>query len=115
MEVRKKRELDVVYGRVKDHDGNQVGAEERSLLEEDPVLILIEFGKMMGFRLIDLFASKHLFIRFCLIFFLWIYPFVTFDEAVLYEPHRDKTNKMACAPSEDSDQPGNPLHCALNW
>ena len=21
------------------------------------------------------------------------------------EPHRDKTNKMACAPSEDSDQP----------
>ena len=25
-----------------------------------------------------------------------------------YEPHRDKTNKMACAPSEDSDQPGHP-------
>ena len=24
-------------------------------------------------------------------------------------PHRDKTNKMACAPSEDSDQPGHPL------
>ena len=23
-----------------------------------------------------------------------------------FEPHRDKTNKMACAPSEDSDQPG---------
>ena len=23
-----------------------------------------------------------------------------------YEPHRDNTNKMACAPSEDSDQPG---------
>ena len=22
------------------------------------------------------------------------------------EPHRDKTNKMACAPSEDLDQPG---------
>ena len=27
---------------------------------------------------------------------------------VLFEPHRDKTNKMACAPSEDSDQPGHP-------
>ena len=27
---------------------------------------------------------------------------------VLYEPHRDKTNKMACVPSEDSDQPGHP-------
>ena len=24
------------------------------------------------------------------------------------EPHRDKTNKMACAPNEDSDQPGHP-------
>ena len=26
----------------------------------------------------------------------------------LIEPPRDKTNKMACAPSEDSDQPGHP-------
>ena len=24
------------------------------------------------------------------------------------EPPHDKTNKMACAPSEDSDQPGHP-------
>ena len=24
------------------------------------------------------------------------------------EPQNDKTNKMACAPSEDSDQPGHP-------
>ena len=24
----------------------------------------------------------------------------------LYKPPHDKTNKMACAPSEDSDQPG---------
>ena len=24
----------------------------------------------------------------------------------VYEPRHDKTNKMACAPSEDSDQPG---------
>ena len=27
---------------------------------------------------------------------------------LLYEPAHDKTNKMACAPSEDSDQPGHP-------
>ena len=27
---------------------------------------------------------------------------------MLYKPHRDKTNKMVCAPSEDSDQPGHP-------
>ena len=26
----------------------------------------------------------------------------------LYEPHHDKTNKMTCAPSKDSDQTGNP-------
>ena len=26
-----------------------------------------------------------------------------------YEPHHDKTNKMACAPSEDSDELGHPL------
>ena len=35
------------------------------------------------------------------------------------EPPRDKTNKMACVPSEDSDQPGHPqsdqsLRCALS-
>ena len=63
--VQRTRELDVVYGRVKDHDGSQKGAEERSLLEEDPVLILIEFGKMMGFRLIDLFASMSFYFMMC--------------------------------------------------
>ena len=26
----------------------------------------------------------------------------------IYEPEHDKTNKIACAPSEDSDQPGYP-------
>ena len=26
----------------------------------------------------------------------------------LIEPQNDKTNKMICAPSEDSDQPGHP-------
>ena len=26
----------------------------------------------------------------------------------IFEPPHDKTNKMACAPSEDSDQPGHP-------
>ena len=25
-----------------------------------------------------------------------------------FEPQHDKTNKMTCAPSEDSDQPGHP-------
>ena len=30
------------------------------------------------------------------------------DPTLKIELHRDKTNKMACAPSEDSDQPGHP-------
>ena len=33
----------------------------------------------------------------------------------IFEPSHDKTNKMTCAPSEDSDQPGHPpsliIHC----
>ena len=48
--------------------------------------------------------------------------FVSFAVKLLtvYEPPHDKTNKMACAPSEDSDQPGHPpslisLHCAPQW
>ena len=28
--------------------------------------------------------------------------------ALLFEPSHDKTNKVACAPSKDSDQPGHP-------
>ena len=33
---------------------------------------------------------------------------IIFDRKSYYEPPRDKTNQMVCAPSEDSDQPGNP-------
>ena len=29
-------------------------------------------------------------------------------ELKAFEPPHDKTNKVACAPSEDSDQPGHP-------
>ena len=38
------------------------------------------------------------------------YPFT--NEPAHDEPPHDKTNKMACAPSEDSDQPGHPLRSA---
>ena len=58
-EIKKTRPLEVTCGRVKDHDENPLGNDERSLLEEDPVLILMEFGKLMGFRLIDLFAGEN--------------------------------------------------------
>ena len=30
------------------------------------------------------------------------------DDETQFEPPHDKTNKMTCAPSEDSDQPGHP-------
>ena len=30
------------------------------------------------------------------------------ETILINEPHRDKTNKMACAPSKDSDQPRHP-------
>ena len=33
--------------------------------------------------------------------------------AIPYEPQHDKTNKVACAPSKDSDQPGHPLYAQL--
>ena len=35
---------------------------------------------------------------------------LTFDlfTVIVFEPQHDKTNEVACAPSEDSDQPGHP-------
>ena len=33
----------------------------------------------------------------------------TFSKQGYNEPHHDKTNKMKCAPSEDSDKLGHPL------
>ena len=41
----------------------------------------------------------------------WLVLFKTIEKAVnkdIYKPLHDKTNKMTCAPSEDSDQPGHP-------
>ena len=38
----------------------------------------------------------------------WIFFQLCMFNACRNEPPRDKTNKVACAPSEDSDQPGHP-------
>ena len=38
----------------------------------------------------------------------FLYVSLTVRREYLYEPPHDKTNKMAWAPSEDSDQPGHP-------
>ena len=50
--------------------------------------------------------------------FAQIYPSARKQDCTVVEPPRDKTNKMICAPSEDSDQPGHlpsliSLRCAL--
>ena len=45
---------------------------------------------------------------FVVVFFLLFFFFFFAAMVIIYEPPRDKTNKMACAPSEDSDQPGHP-------
>ena len=47
------------------------------------------------------YLASHIHLRF---FF-----FYTLSWTVTFEPPYDKTNKMACVPSEDSDQPGHPL------
>ena len=44
------------------------------------------------------------FLRYMCLHFQW-YSFINLYK---FELSHDKTNKMACAPSEDSDQPGNP-------
>ena len=50
----------------------------------------------------------------CLVFFdietlLAIYLNNYLSRALIFEPPHDKTNAMACAPSEDSDQHGHPF------
>ena len=42
-----------------------------------------------------------------------LYPYAESDQTalmdqIIIEPQHDKTNKMACAPGEDSDLPGHP-------
>ncbi|XP_060596883.1 leucine-rich repeat-containing protein 74A-like [Ruditapes philippinarum] len=51
------RELKVIHGRVIGQLKSKGPELEKSLIEEHPALVLIEFGKLMGFRLVDLFSS----------------------------------------------------------
>ena len=56
-------------------------------------------------------ASKHISLleqRYCIVLLVYLefQRSLYFQIAVTNEPPHDKTNKMACAPSEDSDQPG---------
>lgn len=51
------RELKVIHGHVVGELKSKSMELEKSLIEEHPSLVLIEFGKLMGFRLVDLFTS----------------------------------------------------------
>ena len=52
----------------------------------------------------------NIFDIFCTAFIWRRVVFFSFEKGMCFlkEQHRDKTNRMACAPSEDSDQPGHP-------
>ena len=57
-----------------------------------------------------MFQSLEMFMSYsCCMLFVTLFNKSTRGSKICYEPSRDKTNKMACAPSEDSDQPGHPL------
>ena len=54
-------------------------------------------------------CEKSTFIHFSQFIHFSLYQ-LSYDQKVSseFEPPHDKTNKMACAPSENSDQPGHP-------
>ena len=63
-------------------------------------------------RLIWVFAGARQFVGFVMRWLKYECPkqikYFRNCTSTTHEPHHDKTNNMACAPSEDSDQPGHP-------
>ena len=56
-EIQKERDVKVVYGMVRGEENEMKEDDEMQLIDENPVIVLMEFGKLMGFRLIDLFSA----------------------------------------------------------
>lgn len=46
-----------LYNQVRGQDNRGDDDDERQLMDENPIIVLMEFGKLMGFRLMDLFAA----------------------------------------------------------
>ena len=42
---------------VRGQDARGDDDDEKQLMDENPIIVLMEFGKLMGFRLMDLFAA----------------------------------------------------------
>lgn len=57
LEMESKRNIKVVYGMVRGQDARGDDDDEKQLMDENPIIVLMEFGKLMGFRLMDLFAA----------------------------------------------------------
>ncbi|KAK3594743.1 hypothetical protein CHS0354_014169 [Potamilus streckersoni] len=53
----RKLPLRVLHGPVSGQKLDEFFFEEEAILEENPAIVLIEYGKLMGFRMIDLFSS----------------------------------------------------------
>ncbi|KAJ8297785.1 hypothetical protein KUTeg_024316 [Tegillarca granosa] len=51
------RQIEVIHGPVYGLDLDSIDEDEQVLIDANPVIVLIEFGKLMGFRLMDLFAA----------------------------------------------------------
>ena len=75
-----------------------------------PNLYLRHSGRCLFLVMVK--RRKLNYVRMLFLFLELIQNYLTLSRARMEptnEPPRDKTNKMACAPSEDSDQPGLPL------
>ena len=80
---------------------------------EDDAEKNLEGLNIFGFKLMgqDDVLECDIFREFCMYCFWprwWNVNIVVYGIKTTNEPHRDKTNKIACAPSEASDQPGHP-------
>ncbi|KAL5011893.1 hypothetical protein ScPMuIL_010444 [Solemya velum] len=56
-EMEKQRKIQVTYGISYGQGGASKNDDDEALVNESPVVVLMEFGKLMGFRLIDLFSA----------------------------------------------------------
>ncbi|KAL3880035.1 hypothetical protein ACJMK2_032307 [Sinanodonta woodiana] len=54
-EIQSHRNIKVIHGPVRGQDAEKED-DEKALVDENPIIVLMEFGKLMGFRLMDLFS-----------------------------------------------------------
>ena len=73
-------------------------------LDPKGVIVNIQFEWDLQFSMWTIFWGTYLFLKLS----VCMKTFFVTQFLYWYEPPHDKTNKMACAPSEDSDQPGLP-------